>query len=108
MPAVFIHGVPDTARLWSDLLARLSRRDVVTLGLPGFQTPLPEHFDSSKESYVAWIIEQLERIGTAVDLVAHDWGGASLVEEHSVRRRHRRSRIRLARLRQAVADPRGG
>ena len=64
MPAVFIHGVPDTARLWSDLLARLSRRDVVTLGLPGFQTPLPEHFDSSKESYVAWIIEQLERIDT--------------------------------------------
>lgn len=85
MPAVFIHGVPDTARLWSELLARLSRRDVVTLGLPGFQTSLPEHFDSSKESYVAWIIEQLERIGTAVDLVAHDWGAILMQRVVSIR-----------------------
>ena len=72
MPAVFVHGVPDTSRVWRDVFKSLTRRDVVTLGLPGFDVPLPEGFDSSKEAYVAWIIEQLEQIGSSVDLVGHD------------------------------------
>lgn len=35
MPAVFVHGVPDSSRVWKGVVARLPRRDVVTLALPG-------------------------------------------------------------------------
>ena len=41
MPAVFLHGVPDTSRAWQGVVARLPRRDVVTLSLPGFGRPTP-------------------------------------------------------------------
>lgn len=74
MPAVFIHGVPDTPQLWRPLIESLTRKDVVTLALPGFNCALPEDFDSSKEAYAAWIVTQLEGVGAPVDLVAHDWG----------------------------------
>ena len=40
MPAVFVHGVPDTARVWHALIARLGRKDVVTVSLPGFGQPV--------------------------------------------------------------------
>jgi hypothetical protein len=33
MPAVLVHGVPDTERVWSGVIARLQRSDVVTLSL---------------------------------------------------------------------------
>lgn len=36
MPAVFVHGVPETTELWGPLVAELDRTDVVLLGLPGF------------------------------------------------------------------------
>jgi pimeloyl-ACP methyl ester carboxylesterase len=39
MPAVFVHGVPDTTRLWDAVRARLERTDVVTPALPGFGAP---------------------------------------------------------------------
>jgi pimeloyl-ACP methyl ester carboxylesterase len=74
VPAVLVHGVPDTAAMWSPLLAELTRTDVVTLSLPGFGTPLPEGFGATKEEYVDWIAAQLEEVGEPVDLVGHDWG----------------------------------
>src|SRR5262249_32674120 len=74
MPAVLVHGVPDTHRLWDKLRARLARRDVVTPSLPGFGVPTPDGFAPNKEAYVAWLIGQLEAIGEPVDLVAHGWG----------------------------------
>jgi pimeloyl-ACP methyl ester carboxylesterase len=74
MPSVFVHGVADTYRIWNRLLGHLSRKDVVALGLPNFGTPAPPGFSSTKEEYVDWIIQQLEAIGTPVDLVGHDWG----------------------------------
>jgi pimeloyl-ACP methyl ester carboxylesterase len=36
MPAVLVHGVPDTHRVWRALIGRLRRDDAVTLSLPGF------------------------------------------------------------------------
>ena len=36
MPAVLVHGVPDTHRLWRALAARLRRADVIPLSLPDF------------------------------------------------------------------------
>src|SRR6187402_2610426 len=79
MPAVLVHGVPDTSELWQPVLDELSRSDVVALALPGFGTSLPAGFEPTKESYAAWIVEQLEEIGEPVDLVGHDWG-ANLVQ----------------------------
>ena len=74
MPAVLVHGVPDTAQLWDAVRARLSRADVVTPALPGFASPVPAGFDATKEAYVAWLVAEIEAIGEPVDLVGHDWG----------------------------------
>lgn len=74
MPAVLVHGVPDTHRLWEPVRRELSRRDVVTPSLPGFGCPVPAGFDVTKESYVDWLIAEIESLGEPVDLVGHDWG----------------------------------
>ncbi len=74
MPAVFIHGVPDTYRVWDPTLQKLSRTDVVALALPGFDSALPDGFSGSKEEYVDWIIAQLGLQSGPVDLIGHDWG----------------------------------
>jgi pimeloyl-ACP methyl ester carboxylesterase len=74
MPAVLVHGVPDTPRLWDEVRAHLSRADVVAPNLPGFGTPVPAGFDATKEAYVEWLVKEIEAIGVPVDLVGHDWG----------------------------------
>jgi pimeloyl-ACP methyl ester carboxylesterase len=74
MPAVLVHGVPDTHRLWDKLRAHLARRDVLTPSLPGFDAPVPAGFDATKEAYVDWLIGEIARVGEPVDLVGHDWG----------------------------------
>lgn len=74
MPAVLVHGVPDTSQLWQPVLDELERSDVVALALPGFGTSLPAGFEPTKDAYAAWIVETLEEIGEPVDLVGHDWG----------------------------------
>ena len=74
MPAVLVHGVPDTSQLWDRVRSRLSRTDVITPSLPGFASPVPSGFRATKEDYVDWLIERIERVGEPVDLVGHDWG----------------------------------
>ncbi len=74
MPAIFVHGVPDTHYLWDGVLAHLSQGDTQTVSLPGFGVDAPEGFGSTKEEYVDWLIGELERVGEPVDLVGHDWG----------------------------------
>ena len=76
MPAVFVHGNPETPAVWSPLLERLARTDVITPHLPGFGVPAPHAFGATKEEYVDWLIGELEAVGEPVDLVGHDWGGA--------------------------------
>ncbi|MBW3580100.1 MAG: alpha/beta hydrolase [Actinobacteria bacterium] len=87
MPAVFVHGVPETARVWDALLEELARADVVALRLPGFGAPSPEGFGSTKEEYVAWLVGELEGLSGAgpLDLVGHDWGGGFVVRVVSIR-----------------------
>jgi pimeloyl-ACP methyl ester carboxylesterase len=80
MPAVLIHGVPDTPALWDDVRAHLSRDDVLTPALPGFDAPVPAGFDATKEAYAAWLTGELEAVGEPVDLVGHDWG--SILVQH--------------------------
>ncbi len=85
MPAVLIHGVPDTYHLWDPVRQHLSRSDVEAWDLPGFGAPRPAGFGSSKEEYVDWLVERLERIGEPVDLVGHDWGCILTARVASVR-----------------------
>ena len=74
MPAFFVHGVPDTARLWDPIRSFLSRTDVVAHNMPGFDAPLPDGFGATNNEYAAWLIARIEEIGERVDIVGHDWG----------------------------------
>jgi pimeloyl-ACP methyl ester carboxylesterase len=74
MPAVFVHGVPETHHIWEGIRSRLSRQDTVAVDLPGFGTPLPDGFNCTKEAYLGWLIEEVEKAGEPVDIVGHDWG----------------------------------
>jgi pimeloyl-ACP methyl ester carboxylesterase len=85
MPAVFVHGVPDTPEVWDAVVSRLGRRDVVRLALPGFACPLTPGFGATKEEYVDWILGQLATLTGPIDLVGHDWGGLLVTRVVSVR-----------------------
>jgi pimeloyl-ACP methyl ester carboxylesterase len=82
MPAFLVHGVPDTHRLWDAMRAHLFRKDILAPDLPGFGADTPPGWVATKESYVDWLIGQLEKVGEAVDLVGHDWG--SLLVQRAV------------------------
>ncbi|MFC5924204.1 alpha/beta fold hydrolase [Micromonospora vulcania] len=73
MTVVFVHGVPETPRVWSDLRAQLTVESTA-LTLPGFGTPLPAGFTPDKDGYAAWLVDELKRFDGPVDLVGHDWG----------------------------------
>jgi pimeloyl-ACP methyl ester carboxylesterase len=87
MPAVLVHGVPETPAIWGPLRSKLRRSDVAALQLPGFGIPPPEGFGATKEEYVTWLVGELERLhaGGPVDLVGHDWGGGFVVRVVSIR-----------------------
>ncbi|MDW8803304.1 alpha/beta hydrolase [Streptomyces scabiei] len=85
MPAVLVHGVPDTHHVWDDVLDHLTRTDVLTLALPGFGCPVPQGFTSTTEEYADWITARLEGLGGPVDLVGHDWGCALTARVASLR-----------------------
>jgi pimeloyl-ACP methyl ester carboxylesterase len=87
MPAFLVHGNPDSSRLWSRVIGHLGAYDgeVIAADLPGFAAPSPPAFERTKESYVEWIVEQLEGLGGGVDLVGHDWGSLLVQRVASVR-----------------------
>jgi pimeloyl-ACP methyl ester carboxylesterase len=87
MPAVLVHGVPETPAVWEHLRSELTRADVVTPHLPGFGCPRPAGFGATKEEYVQWLISELEAIAAQgpIDLVGHDWGGGFVVRVVSTR-----------------------
>ena len=74
MPVIFVHGVPDTHRVWHKVVARLGRDDLLTVSLPGFAAPLPDGFNATKEAYVEWLQNELEPVPEPRDIVGHDWG----------------------------------
>ena len=79
MTVLFIHGVPDTHRLWSDVLAHLPEGDYACPDLPGFGCERPADFPATMDAYAAWLEAALnqacDRSGQPVHLVGHDWGG---------------------------------
>lgn len=84
-PAVLVHGVADTHRLWNEVSSALRREDVVAPDLPGFGCPVPEGFTATKEEYLDWLIAAVEAFGRPVDLVGHDWGSILVQRLASVR-----------------------
>ena len=87
MPAVFVHGVPETPAVWDGLRDHLRRDDVIALQLPGFGCPRPDGFAATKEAYVTWLVRELTELGHdgPVDLVGHDWGGGFVLRLVSTR-----------------------
>jgi pimeloyl-ACP methyl ester carboxylesterase len=85
MPVVFVHGVPDTYRLWDGVRSHLNGVDTIALALPGFGAEVPPRFQADKESYVDWIIDDLSQSPEPVDLVGHDWGGIFALRVASLR-----------------------
>lgn len=84
MPVVFVHGVPDTQRVWDAVVSQLARKDVVRLSLPGFGCPRPDGFRATKEAYVEWLLGQLASLTGPIDIVGHDWGALLTVRAVSV------------------------
>jgi len=76
---VFVHGNPETARIWDPLLDALSGGGVVTLSPPGFGAAVPDGFGATSDEYVAWLTAELEALDGPADLVGHDWGGGHVV-----------------------------
>ncbi|MFD8542746.1 alpha/beta fold hydrolase [Streptomyces sp. NPDC059649] len=81
MPAVFVHGNPETAAVWEPLLSELGqfRSDLICLSPPGFGTPLPAGFGATRTEYRDWLADELTALGEPVDLVGHDLGGSHVV-----------------------------
>jgi pimeloyl-ACP methyl ester carboxylesterase len=84
MPAVFVHGVPDSSRVWQPTIDCLKRRDTLVLGLPGFGSPLPLGFTATKDRYAEWLLAQLRALRGPIDLVGHDWGSMLVVRAVSL------------------------
>ena len=89
MSALLVHGNPDSHLLWEQVQEFLpDDEEVVAVDLPGFAAPAPDGFPATKEAYVDWLIEQLERLAERsgpVDLVGHDWGSLLVQRVASVR-----------------------
>jgi pimeloyl-ACP methyl ester carboxylesterase len=79
MPVVLVHGNPETAAIWEDLIPLLQVDEVVTLSPPGFGAPVPEGFGATAAEYVAWLAGELQQIEGPIDLVGHDWGGGHVM-----------------------------
>lgn len=77
--AVFVHGNPETAAIWTPLLNELGHDDAVVLSPPGFGAPVPDGFAATMVAYADWLIAELEQIGRPVDLVGHDWGAGHVM-----------------------------
>ena len=85
MRVVFVHGVPETHRVWDHVRGRLTSYDDVALSMPGFGCSVPERFEPSMEAYADWLLAELEDQETPVHLVGHDWGGILVMRAVSLR-----------------------
>ena len=74
---VFVHGNPETSAIWSLLVNELHKNginNIVLLTPPGFGAPTPKGWGATVCEYRDWLICELDKINTPIDLVGHDWG----------------------------------
>lgn len=79
MPVVLVHGNPETAAVWEDLIPLLDADEVIALSPPGFGAPVPAGFGATAGEYVAWLAGELQQIAGPIDLVGHDWGAGHVM-----------------------------
>lgn len=79
MPAVFVHGNPESSAIWNDLFDALERDDLVALSPPGFGAAVPQGWTATRAEYVDWLSRELAAIEGPIDLVGHDWGGGHVL-----------------------------
>ena len=74
---VFVHGNPETSAIWSLLVNELHKNGInkiVLLSPPGFGAPTPKSWGATVVEYRDWLLNELEKIDSPIDLVGHDWG----------------------------------
>lgn len=83
VPLICLHGNPDSADAWLELLAQtevLGR--VIAPDLPGFgrsERPDPATFDFGVDAYLDWFDALVDALGvTRYRLLVHDWGSLAL------------------------------
>lgn len=76
-PILYVHGVPDSAELWTPFLERTGG---VAVDLPGFgRSGKAADWPYSLAGYAAFLPAFLDHLGIdRVRVVAHDWGGVAL------------------------------
>jgi pimeloyl-ACP methyl ester carboxylesterase len=77
MPAVFVHGNPETSAVWRRLVEAVGARgptECVPLSPPGFGAPVPDGFGATQPEYRDWLVAEIEALNGPVDIVGHDWG----------------------------------
>jgi pimeloyl-ACP methyl ester carboxylesterase len=76
-PLLYVHGVPDSAELWTPFLRETGG---VAVDLPGFgESGKPAHWPYSLDGYARFLPAFLDTLGIdGVRLVAHDWGAVAL------------------------------
>lgn len=78
-PALFLHGVPDTAELWQPVIDGVVDR--YQCFAPDFQgihrSAVNPGFDYSGDGYADWVEALVAALGITqpITLVVHDWGG---------------------------------
>lgn len=74
---LYVHGVPDSAAMWTPFLERTGG---IAVDLPGFgESGKPAEWPYSLAGYAAFLPAFLDHLGIdRVRLVAHDWGGVAL------------------------------
>lgn len=77
-PTLFLHGNPDSADLWLDVIARLKDKyRCLAIDLPGFgRSEVPANFEVSLDGYARFIDALVNAIGIKepLNLVGHDFG----------------------------------
>jgi pimeloyl-ACP methyl ester carboxylesterase len=76
-PLLYVHGVPDSAELWTPFLERTGG---IAVDLPGFgRSGKSASWPYSLEGYAAFLPAFLDHLGLdRVTVVAHDWGAVAL------------------------------
>ena len=80
---VFVHGNPETSAIWSLLVNELHKNgvnNIVLLTPPGFGAPTPNGWGATVIEYRDWLLGELDKINTPIDLV----GAAQVVSSQTV------------------------
>lgn len=77
--ALLLHGVPDTAELWNQVIAGIKNNyRCFAPDMPGFsRSGIPRHFAFTFDHYAEFVDELIDaaNINTPLNLIIHDWGG---------------------------------